>query len=103
MPSITSPLDFLDVDAVYALFGPQLDAPATYREFVLSGLERLGSDPSGLAGVDETAERLGDAADGLLVALLGEAQAVAVLAVGLDHTVDVLPRLPVRIRRLRHV
>ena len=58
---------------------------------------------TGLAGVDETAERLGDAADGLLVTLLGEAQAVAVLAVGFDHTVDVLPRLPVRIRRLRHV
>lgn len=37
--------DFLDVDAVYALFAPHIDLPATYRAFVLSGLERLGSDP----------------------------------------------------------
>jgi REP-associated tyrosine transposase len=48
LAGLERPVDFLDVDAVYALFEPQLDAPATYREFVLSGLERLGSNPSGV-------------------------------------------------------
>src|ERR1041385_777995 len=51
---------------------------------------------------DSRAEMLGDAGDSLLVPLLGQPQPVAVLAVRLDHTVDVLPRLPVRIRRLCH-
>jgi putative transposase len=48
LAGLERPVDFLDVDAVYALFGPHADAPATYRAFVLSGLERLGSDPSGV-------------------------------------------------------
>jgi putative transposase len=88
---LEEPIGFLDVDSVHNLF----DSAQAYRAFV------LGSDP-GSAGCDEAAERLGDAADGFFVALLGQADAVAVLAVRLDHTVDVLPRLPVRIRRLRH-
>jgi hypothetical protein len=48
MPSITSPLDFLHVDAVYALFGPQLDAPATYRELSSPAWKGWGQTPPGL-------------------------------------------------------
>ena len=41
--------DFLDADAVHALFAPQRrDAQTAYRALVLSGLERLGSDPCGV-------------------------------------------------------
>ena len=67
----------------------------------LLGQTPPGSDPR-LSSIGEAAECLRDASDGLLVPLLGQPQAVAVLAVRLDHPVDVLPRLPVRIRRLRH-
>src|SRR5437879_1217307 len=60
----------------------------------------LGRSP--FRGGNEAAEVVGNPADRFLVSLLREPQAVPVLAVGLDHPVDVLPRLPVRIRRLRH-
>jgi hypothetical protein len=40
--------DFLDAEAVHALFGPQRpDAQAAYRALVLSGLEGRGQTPAG--------------------------------------------------------
>src|SRR5213596_2926163 len=82
-----------------SVFSQRGDLPTSPRE-IRSRVDLLSR--SALGGVDQVAEGLGHAADGFLVALLRQAQAVAVLAVGLDHPVDVLPRLPVRIRRLRH-
>jgi putative transposase len=42
------PDDFLDVQAVHGLFSVKAEAAAkAYRAFVLSGIERLGSDPLG--------------------------------------------------------
>src|SRR6266542_6592725 len=57
---------------------------------------------SAFRGVDEASEARGYLADRFLVTLFRETQPIAVLAVGLDHPVDELTRLPVRIRRLRH-
>jgi hypothetical protein len=51
---------------------------------------------------DQVAKCLGDTFNRLVVTPFREPQAVPVLAVGIDHTVDVLPRQPVRIRRIRH-
>jgi REP-associated tyrosine transposase len=45
LAGLDRPPDFLDVSAVHALFGPQQDPKLVYRAFVLSGLERAGSDP----------------------------------------------------------
>ena len=69
-------------------------------------MDLAGSDAflggSAFCGVGEAAEARCDSRDRLLVALLRKVHAVAVLAVGLDDTVDELPRLHVRIQRLRH-
>jgi REP element-mobilizing transposase RayT len=48
LAGLERPVEFLDIDAVYALFGPQQDPQSVYQAFVLSGLERLGSDPCGV-------------------------------------------------------
>ena len=57
LAGLERPVDFLDVDAVYALFPPQRDPHSMYRAFVLSGLERLGSDPFGVRPLQACAHR----------------------------------------------
>jgi hypothetical protein len=41
LAGLERPVDFLDIESVHDVF----DSARAYRSFVLSGIERLGSDP----------------------------------------------------------